>query len=90
MGLYHAVPGYIDGLQAVRAVGGYEGSGNLKIPLFGVVFHVPAPPCGGFLIQQLYFYGVRVETGRPHSGEKPVQIDIVNLGKTIKEITGEL
>jgi hypothetical protein len=80
MGFYHAVPGHIDSKQAIRAVGGYEGAGNLKNALFAVVLHVYAVACGGFLFQQLNFYGVAFKTGRPFSGKEPLEIDVVLPG----------
>jgi hypothetical protein len=51
VGFYHAVPGNIDGQKALRAVGGYEGAGDLEKLFFGVVLRFPAMPGGGFLIQ---------------------------------------
>jgi hypothetical protein len=51
MGFYHAVPGYIDRQEALRAVGGYEGAGYLETPPFRVVLYLCTVARGGFLIR---------------------------------------
>jgi hypothetical protein len=50
MGFYHAVTGYVDGLEAVRPMGGYEGPGDLEPPFFGIIFRFPPRTGGGFLV----------------------------------------
>ncbi|GHU10665.1 hypothetical protein FACS1894151_10190 [Spirochaetia bacterium] len=47
VGFYHAVPGNVDCQQMIRAVGCYEGAGNLEKPPFAVVLYCPAVSGGG-------------------------------------------
>jgi hypothetical protein len=89
VGFYHAVPGYVDGQKAFRAVGGYEGAGYLEMPPFGVVLRLSAAARGGFLIQQLNFHGIHVKAGGAFAGQKPVEIDIIDRTQTVKEIAGK-
>jgi hypothetical protein len=88
VGLYHAVPGNMNGQKAVRAVGGYEGPGDLKKPPFGVILRFPARACGGFLLYELDFYRIVFQAGGSLSGKEPVKVDPVASGQAVKKGTG--